>query len=926
MSSAISVSCAKVHKYTVPLKRPFSTSRHTSTQSTNYLVVLASVDRIGVGEAAARGIKLTGDIRSSMPLVANEMVAYVNSKKINISDNESAINSIRDVYTGLTRIANKHAQSRNKKKPFRGLLSGFDIALLDLAAKSMGLTVSQLLDEQRSVVKATASTCSTSHAGGGLQARLMKQAVKFDAYRCKGAANTQDNIERLDAMRKANLSFSKNKDYWIDLNEALNKTNVYEFLDQVVTWLENSGGNDQTLILEQPIPKKYKTTLCRLQKYVDEHLDPSAGRIVIMADEALWDREDYDKLLSLGGVAGFNIKVPKVGGLLPALDLANKIYQDNPESIIYIGGMIGTSDIMGRAIYNLAKALPKVDHCTTSPARNVEENLADTPIRFRSKLSNEITLGNGLGLGTGVNYQALAKYETDLFAAPVEREKEEKIEKEKKEAEAVDSNGEFNSYAATELDYLGQKSLDSSLMEREALRHELKVVRLSFRHIDVIDKGGNGFSVNWTNLRGMPKKTLLACRRKYVSKDLFAKKGVPVAEGRAFLYDEVEEAVTYACELGWPVVIKPGIGTGGVGITASICSEENVRWAFDNIIKGKVAFERNDGHIIVEKHIDGEELRVFVADGQAVGAIKRIQAHVIGDGVSTVGELIKKKNAVRQSNPRLKNSRLKTNRSTLRELEKQGLTTKSIPDAGNWVILSSVKSISQGADTVNVLDEVHPSILEASVRAVQAIPGLRRGGLDFIVSDYTKPLDTQLSCVCEVNTSPSIAASHFPFIGKPANVAEKMLLCMAKEKNILLPLSDNNNEIALKVTVSTLLVSNVLKAIDAYFEKHGLVGGVEREQSETRIYVQGAFNPVSALPSNIFYEYRNSDVGFSTTSEVVSISPNWQDAELSSAALLLPTTTSTASSSTQEHTPLMAQTKAAAKRLKATLRRYKIIK
>ncbi|AQU81878.1 MULTISPECIES: hypothetical protein [unclassified Halomonas] len=132
---------AECYKTVVPLKRPFSTSRFTSTKSTNYIIRLECEGVVGVGEAAARGYKLTGDHKKTLPSVIEQMLEITRESYIDLSSKDKALESIRLILSKLEKCAADNASEINKKKPFRGILSGFDIALLDLAARGLNITV-----------------------------------------------------------------------------------------------------------------------------------------------------------------------------------------------------------------------------------------------------------------------------------------------------------------------------------------------------------------------------------------------------------------------------------------------------------------------------------------------------------------------------------------------------------------------------------------------------------------------------------------------------------------------------------------------------------------------------------------------------------------------------------------------------------------
>lgn len=763
---------AECYKAVVPLIKPFSTSRFTSTKSTNYIIRLECDGLVGIGEAAARGTKLTGDHKKYNSGIIEKMLDIVSESTIDFSDKESALTSIKAIYSELEACAVENARKVNENKPFRGILSGFDIALLDLAAKKLGITVSSLLGEKRERAYVSASTLSASKGAAEIIDRLRSQAQKFNAFRCKGAADHAENLDRLDSMRDVNKELSKDTSYWLDLNEALSPEGAVEFMQLAVDWMSKEDNENQLMIIEQPLPKKYVKELCSLQRLCDDLLPLKHGRIAIMADESLWDLDDFKLLMSHGGCKAINIKIPKVGGLLKALELGEYVEKNSPDTMIYIGGMIGTSDMMGRAIYNLYKALPRIDFCTTSPAANVEKNLAIKPLRYASASTNEILLGSGTGLGSDLDYKAIDKYKEDViskgedvsFTLPLVFDKS------------------LNVYEKKELLGFTPKELDNHLIEREALLLGLNSVRSTPTKFSVFESD-NIATFSWTVALGLPKKTRQACKEKTVTKELFRLAGAPIAEGRSYsVNDDRAEMVAYAEKLGWPVVVKPGVGTGGVGVTANITNAEELLWAIEQLSENKLASDRNDGTLILEKHIAGKELRLLVAGGKAVSAVERIQPHVTGDGKHNVLALIDHKNYLRAKNPNLSNSKLKKGAAAKFQLNRQGMTFESVPKAGEVVTLSPVFSISQGADSRSVIDSIHGSVLAAAVKATSGVEGLHEAGVDLILEDYARPIEGQQACVCEVNTSPAISSAHFPMYGKPINVAREFLCSVLHRK------------------------------------------------------------------------------------------------------------------------------------------------
>ena len=126
----------------------------------------------------------------------------------------------------------------------------------------------------------------------------------------------------------------------------------------------------------------------------------------------------------------------------------------------------------------------------------------------------------------------------------------------------------------------------------------------------------------------------------------------------------LEEACRY---VGYPLVIKPIDGNHGRGITVDIQNYEDALVAFH-------AAKEVSRRVIVEKYITGEDYRLLVINNVLVAGAKRTPAHVIGDGSSTVQQLIDETN----SDPR----RGYGHEKVLTQITVNDLTKTIIKDAG----------------------------------------------------------------------------------------------------------------------------------------------------------------------------------------------------------------------------------------------------
>ena len=84
-------------------------------------------------------------------------------------------------------------------------------------------------------------------------------------------------------------------------------------------------------------------------------------------------------------------------------------------------------------------------------------------------------------------------------------------------------------------------------------------------------------------------------------------------------------------------MVKPVDTDKGVGISVNLADAASVREAVREASKyGKVA--------IVESFVSGDDNRILVVDGKMIAAAKCIPGHVVGDGRSSVAELVEETN------------------------------------------------------------------------------------------------------------------------------------------------------------------------------------------------------------------------------------------------------------------------------------------
>lgn len=224
----------------------------------------------------------------------------------------------------------------------------------------------------------------------------------------------------------------------------------------------------------------------------------------------------------------------------------------------------------------------------------------------------------------------------------------------------------------------------------------------------------------------------------------------------------LEDACRY---VGYPLVIKPIDGNHGRGITVDINNYEDALEAF-NIAK------EVSRRVIVEKYITGEDYRLLVINNNFVAAAKRTPAHVVGDGKSTIEELVEEVN----KDPRRGYGHEKVLTAiTINDLTKTiiadaGYTVDSVLKEGERLILKDTANLSTGGTAEDVTDIVHPANVSMAER-ISKIIDLDICGIDVMTSDISQPLSDTGGAVLEVNAGPGFRMHLAPTSGLPRNVA-----------------------------------------------------------------------------------------------------------------------------------------------------------
>ena len=243
-------------------------------------------------------------------------------------------------------------------------------------------------------------------------------------------------------------------------------------------------------------------------------------------------------------------------------------------------------------------------------------------------------------------------------------------------------------------------------------------------------------------------------RDKDLARSLLQSCGVPVPEGQ--VVDDADEAWDAVDDVETPLIIRPAKGLHG----RSVFAGETPQPTRENVDAAYAAADATGCAVLVERHIEGSEHRLLMVDGKLVAATRSEIVSVIGDGRSTISQLV----AATQ-----KDLVLATNSEAIGEIAQQGFTPDTVPPLGREVVI-----LSTGTHAHDITDNVHPATAEMAALAARVI-GLDIAGVDVVCKDISRPLESQGGAIVDVNAGPGLLMHIKPASGEPRPVGKAIV-------------------------------------------------------------------------------------------------------------------------------------------------------
>lgn len=193
------------------------------------------------------------------------------------------------------------------------------------------------------------------------------------------------------------------------------------------------------------------------------------------------------------------------------------------------------------------------------------------------------------------------------------------------------------------------------------------------------------------------------------------------------------------------VVVKPIDSYSSHGMTLDVADAGSLKRAI-----GRAQQYNND--VLVQEQCSGQEVRFTVVNGKAVHCLLRETPRIIGDGKSTVKQLIAAENEARKQldfemvpYPVLDESMVSAD----------VLASEAVLPAGSLLELNKSTLVAGGSSMREITDDVHGSYKAAAEKLAKELnPAFLV--IDFLIDDYRQELADNNHVFLELNTAPSL--------------------------------------------------------------------------------------------------------------------------------------------------------------------------
>ena len=328
-----------------------------------------------------------------------------------------------------------------------------------------------------------------------------------------------------------------------------------------------------------------------------------------------------------------------------------------------------------------------------------------------------------------------------------------------------------------------------NLRYNEGLLLAKAALRLGYK-VEVVDPAAKFWKIKGDGVEllfklfGNPKNPLVslgprqATKNKRVAKVLMEKNGVPTP--RYHICHDEKDLSRIIAKYKFPVIIKSIYGSLGKRVYMANDIKEAKKWF-------SLAQKRSKS-VIIEEFVKGNDYRVLVLLGEVVAACQRVPPFVVGDGKSTIEELISQENKKREEINKRKKiivyHKIKVDEKLFSYLKSIGKSLDYVPQKGEKIRVALTANWSAGGHLIDVTEKIHPTFKKIAIDTCKAC-NVFYGGVDIITKDITKDYRDVHGWVLEVNGRAEFSLHQIVHEGKKRDIASLLIKSLIRYKKTI---------------------------------------------------------------------------------------------------------------------------------------------
>jgi len=286
----------------------------------------------------------------------------------------------------------------------------------------------------------------------------------------------------------------------------------------------------------------------------------------------------------------------------------------------------------------------------------------------------------------------------------------------------------------------------ATIIVNEARRRGIGVKVLDAQHnYFQLEHGGRSITC-WESLSELTTAVAMSrCADKEITFDLLGPAGVQLPPQHTVSDDESDFNFlkTHA-----HLAVKPADGEQGMGVSLMVQSPDELELAIGRA-------REISSKVILEKFIQGDDLRIVVINFEVVAAAVRKPAEVAGDGKHSIKELIQKQSRRREMATGGESS-IPIDKETENCIQSAGYALSDILPPREILRVRKTANLHTGGTIHDVTSKLHPTLIKAAITVAKTI-NIPVVGVDLIIDSPEK----ESYVFIEANERPGLA-NHEP--------------------------------------------------------------------------------------------------------------------------------------------------------------------